>query len=67
VITNLETLDMTLVDGIVKVELNRPEKANAISAQMSLDIGTAFRLVDETPAARVAIISGRGRNFTAGG
>jgi enoyl-CoA hydratase len=65
-IANLETLGVSLVDGIATVELNRPDKSNAMSAQMWLDIGTAFRAVDETPAARVAILAARGRNFTAG-
>ena len=65
-VLNLETLKVALVDGIVTVELNRPDKANAMSPQMWLDIGTAFRSVDETAAARVAIISGRGKHFTAG-
>ena len=65
-IMNLETLNVALADGVVTVELNRPDKANAMSAQMWVDIGTAFRAVDETPEARVAVIRGRGKNFTAG-
>jgi enoyl-CoA hydratase/carnithine racemase len=48
-IMNLETLNVALADGVVTVELNRPDKANAMSAQMWVDIGTAFRAVDETP------------------
>jgi hypothetical protein len=50
-IMNLETLNVALADGVVTVELNRPDKANAMSAQMWVDIGTAFRAVDETPEA----------------
>ncbi len=63
---NLETLAVSLADGVATVELNRPEKANALSLRMWQDIRSAFRWVDETPAARVAVIAGRGRHFTAG-
>ena len=48
------------------VELNRPEKANAMNRQMWQDIRSVFRWVDETPEARVAVISGRGKYFTSG-
>lgn len=57
---NFETLAVGLADGIATVELNRPDKANAMSAQMWMDIRAAFRWVDETPEARVAVISGHG-------
>ena len=63
---NFETLAVGLADGIATVELNRPDKANAMSAQMWMDIRAAFRWVDETPEARVAVISGRGKTLTSG-
>jgi len=31
---NFETLDVALADGVVTVELNRPDKANAMSHDM---------------------------------
>jgi enoyl-CoA hydratase len=61
-----ETLGVGLTDGVVTVELNRPEKANAMSQDMWQDIRSVFRWVDETPEARVVIISGRGKYFTSG-
>ena len=63
---NFETLSVGLADGVATVELNRPEKANAMSRQMWQDIRSVFRWVDETPEARVAVISGRGKYFTSG-
>jgi enoyl-CoA hydratase len=63
---NFETLGVGLADGIATVELNRPAMANAMSQQMWLDICEAFRWVDKTPEARVAVISGRGKHFTSG-
>jgi enoyl-CoA hydratase len=63
---NFETLSVGLAGGVATVELNRPEKANAMSQPMWQDIRSAFRWVDETPEARVAIVSGRGKYFTSG-
>lgn len=63
---NYETLSVGLADGVATVELNRPDKANAMNRAMWQEIRSAFRWVDETPEARVAVISGRGRGFTAG-
>jgi enoyl-CoA hydratase len=61
-----ETLSVALTEGVVMVELNRPDKANSMSHQMWQDIRSAFRWIDATPEARVAIIAGRGKHFTSG-
>jgi enoyl-CoA hydratase len=63
---NFDTLIVGVADGVATVELNRPDKANAMDAAMWHDIRSALRWVDETPAARVAVISGRGKYFTSG-
>jgi len=63
---NFETLSVALAGGVVTVELNRPDKANAMSEGMWQDIRSVFRWVDETPEARVAILGGRGKYFTSG-
>jgi len=63
---NFETLNVSVAAGIATVELNRPDKANALSGQMWQDIRSAFRRIDETPEARVAVINGRGKHFTSG-
>jgi len=61
-----ETLIVTLDEHIATVRLNRPEKANAMNAAMWQDIRQAFQWVDATPQARVAVLQGEGRYFTAG-
>ena len=61
-----ETLSVTLDKHIATVRLNRPEKANAMNATMWQEIRKAFQWVDETPEARVAILEGEGKLFTAG-
>jgi enoyl-CoA hydratase len=63
---NYETLSVTLENHIATVRLNRPEKANAMNATMWQEIRKAFQWVDETPEARVAILEGEGKLFTAG-
>ena len=60
------TLTVTLAEGIAEVHLNRPDKSNAMNEAMWQEIRQAFDWVDATPAARVAILSGAGKNFCAG-
>lgn len=61
-----ETLEVSLQDHIATVRLNRPDKANAMNAAMWQDIRRAFEWVDATPEARVAVLQGEGKLFTAG-
>jgi len=61
-----ETLAVTLENNIAVVRLNRPDKANAMNLAMWNDIRSAFRWIDDTPEARVAILEGEGKNFTSG-
>ncbi len=60
------TLAVTLDAHIAEVRLNRPDKSNAMNAAMWQEIRQAFEWVDGTPEARVAILSGAGKNFCAG-
>lgn len=61
-----ETLRIGLSGHVATVELHRPEKANAMNLAMWYEIRSAFTWADETPAVRVAVLSGAGRHFTAG-
>jgi len=61
-----QTLTVTLEGAIATVRLARPDKANAMNLPMWHEIRRAFQWIDETPAARVAILEGQGRHFTAG-
>ena len=63
---NFETLSVAVSEGVATVELNRPDKANAMNEQMWLDIRSAFRRLDEMPEVRVAVITGRGTHFSSG-
>jgi enoyl-CoA hydratase len=63
---DFEYFTLALDGGVARVEFNRPARANALVMKMWHELGAAMRWVDETPAARVAILGGRGRHFTAG-
>ena len=61
-----KTLSVSLDNHVATVRLNRPDKANAMNVDMWQEIRQAFRWVDDTPDARVAILEGEGKLFTAG-
>lgn len=61
-----ETLAVALDGHVATVRLHRPDKANAMNFAMWQEIRDAFGWVDATPEARVAILDGEGRHFTAG-
>jgi enoyl-CoA hydratase/carnithine racemase len=55
------------VDGpIATITLNRPDKLNAYTATMGLDIEDAFNAADADDAVRAIIVTGAGRGFCAG-
>jgi len=62
----METLGLALADGIAHIQLNRPDKANAIDLRMWGELRTAMHWLNDTPQARVAVLSGAGAHFSAG-
>lgn len=60
------TLKLSLAHGIAEIHLNRPDKSNAMNEAMWQEIRQAFEWVDAAATARVAILSGEGKNFCAG-
>ena len=63
---SFETLLYSLEDGIATITLNRPEKLNAFTAQMMLDLISAFDATDADDAVKAVIVTGQGRAFCAG-
>jgi enoyl-CoA hydratase/carnithine racemase len=61
-----ETLTVSLADHIATIRLNRPDKANAMNLSMWHEMRQAFKWVDATPEARVAVLEGEGKLFTSG-
>jgi len=61
-----ETVTVSVAAQVATVRLNRPEKMNAMNLAMWHDIRRAFQFIDALPEARVAVLEGEGRAFTAG-
>jgi enoyl-CoA hydratase/carnithine racemase len=56
------------IDGPVRiVRLARPEQLNAVNDELHLGLTRVFPLLSADPDARVAVITGEGRAFSAGG
>lgn len=55
-----------LSDGILRVELNRPEKKNALTASMYMTLADIFAAANKDDAVRVVLWYGAGDSFTAG-
>jgi enoyl-CoA hydratase/carnithine racemase len=55
-----------LIDGVFRIEIARPEKKNALTAEMYQALAEALARAEADPSVRVILISGAGGNFTAG-
>ena len=62
----LETVDVSLADGVATIQLNRPEALNAWNRQFGEDLLAAVRRVSEDEAVRAVLIEGAGRAFSSG-
>jgi methylglutaconyl-CoA hydratase len=60
-----ETLKLEFPSELAILTLNRPEKRNAISPQMLSELQSAFDIIEKSPA-RVGILTGIGKAFSAG-
>ena len=58
---------LDIADGIARIRLNRPEASNAVDADLLRELHAAVLRVHADPTVRVAVLSGEGRNFCAGG
>ena len=57
---------VTVEDGVQIVTLNRPDKKNALTAEMYGIMADAIEKADADPAIRVTYFTGSGGSFTAG-
>ena len=55
-----------LVDKIAHVQINRPDKINAMNAAFWTEIIEIFQWIDDTDEARVVVLSGAGKHFSSG-
>jgi enoyl-CoA hydratase/carnithine racemase len=63
-----QTVDLSIADRIARITLNRPERLNALSAQLTDELGDAVQEVATSDEdIRCVIVTGAGRAFCAGG
>jgi enoyl-CoA hydratase len=62
-----EQIEYEKKEQIVTIFLNRPEKRNAVTYKMVLELKDAFNRIAEDKDVRVVVITGRGKAFSAGG
>ncbi|EXI68677.1 MAG: putative enoyl-CoA hydratase echA8 [Candidatus Accumulibacter adjunctus] len=65
-IPQLATIAIELDEGLAELRLDRPERSNAINEAMWQELRIACNWADATPAVRVVVLAGAGRNFCAG-
>lgn len=63
----LRTVLLDIKDHVATLRLNRPDKGNAIDADMADDLAEAATQIAERPDVRAVLIAGNGPNFTVGG
>ena len=63
---NFETVEYSTAEGIARITLNRPERLNAITGQLTSDLRNAVAAANEDGLVRVIVLSGAGRAFCAG-
>lgn len=59
-------ISYTAADGVARITLNRPEKRNALSAEMLVALREALKRAEDDAAVRVLLIQGAGKDFCAG-
>ena len=63
----LQTVNLTAPgDGTVTIELDRPERMNALNQQLGADLLTALQAVGADSAVRAVMLTGAGRSFSSG-
>ena len=60
------TLSLALENNIAHLQLNRPERANAMNRPMWQELGEAMAWASSTAEVRVVVLSGQGKHFCSG-
>ncbi len=59
-------IKVAVIDGIADVRLDRPEKRNALDADMCWELAELGKRLSQSEDVRVAVLSGEGKSFCAG-
>jgi methylglutaconyl-CoA hydratase len=60
------SIEYVATDGVAKITLNRPDKRNAITAEMMSALRDALQRASHDSAIRILLIRGAGKDFCAG-
>ena len=61
-----DEVGLTLDDGVLRIEINRPDSLNAVTADVLEDMADAVESAATQTEVRVIVLSGAGRGFCAG-
>jgi len=64
--SDYQAFKVELIDHIAHVQINRPDKINAMNEAFWSEIIDIFQWVDDTDEVRVVVISGAGKHFSSG-
>lgn len=65
--SEFETIEFDVTDGVARLTFNRPKFRNAISLQMREELPIVIKRVSTDSEIRALIITGKGNSFCAGG
>jgi 2-(1,2-epoxy-1,2-dihydrophenyl)acetyl-CoA isomerase len=65
-IPQMETVNLSIAEGVATVQLNRPQRLNAWNHQFGADLLAALRYVRGEDSVRAVLIEGAGRAFSSG-
>ena len=63
---DFDYLELTLENKVLHLQLNRPNKANAMNKSMWFEIGEAYRWIATQVDIHVVVLSGKGKQFSSG-
>jgi methylglutaconyl-CoA hydratase len=61
-----ETLEITRDEKVATIWMNRPDRHNAFNAQVIAELTQAFQSLGADDSARIIVLAGRGKSFSAG-
>lgn len=65
-IPQLQTVNVSVAEGVASVQLNRPEALNAWNRQLGMDLLAALQYARREESVRAVLIEGAGRGFSSG-
>jgi len=66
-VSEFETVDLEVADGLATVVLNRPDALNALNMQLKEELAEVWRRLADDTEARAVLVTGAGRAFSTGG